>query len=139
MQDILDPHENVKVEAGNTKVDSAIEGVMSVEEVAKSRLRGKMKELQRMFEHGGKAVPTFAVKIIWLSGNVVGAKHGNANLQNCDSLVKGLHDCGAQGCLARDRLERVEGRANVMWRIQPQRTRIMWTKVRRMKRGFVFK
>lgn len=58
----------------------AFEGLVTAGEVATSGNRGKFREVQRLYEHGSKAVSTTIVNDIELAGESVETKRKNATM-----------------------------------------------------------
>lgn len=82
-----------KVEAAKASDDRDFEGTVSVDKVAKFRIREKMKEILHIKNDGGEAVRTTVVKLTDLSRKVFETKYNNTKLgDGIDDLEKELED-----------------------------------------------
>lgn len=82
VRDIADRCDKVEGEADVVDDDSDPYGIVSADEVAASGVCNKLKQIPRICEDGGEAVPTFVVEVIKPSHEIVETKHDNAKLTN---------------------------------------------------------
>lgn len=113
----LEERSAVEVVAGPEKNDDdwEFEGIISVDEVAGSGLRGKLREVQRICEEGGEVVPATVVDVVNLARKVVETKRENvAFVEDRTKALAKVEELQGTVCSLQKELDTTNTRVNAL-------------------------